>query len=296
MISNKETRKDFLDYMFKRRSGKIISYDTGYDKVNKGMPDTKGLETNKFWIIAGLSGHGKSTFVTRIEYNILKLNKNVCSLNFTLENKARKILEKNLMAEYNLTYTQLYNNSTNYDFLKDKINEVSKLDITYVEREHTVQQIEDKILSFYEQKKKEYGEDYMLLVVFDHALLTGDDGNEREVIKKLTKRFSLIRNKINCSIILLSQLNDNILTPQRLFDPSGVGHYPLHTDLFGSRTLMHDADIVTVIHRPEKLGLTKYGPRKDDCKGFTYLHNIKMRDGVESIKKLKNRLENATYD
>ena len=89
--------------------------------------------------------------------------------------------------------------------------------------------------------------------------------------------------------IILSQLNDGILTVERR-TPRRALNYPTMNDIFGSRSSYHLADYVMVLMNPEKIGYKEgeYGPKPLPVKGKIYLHLLKARDNESEVVILLN--------
>lgn len=300
IIDSRQAGRKFLKSVNDRRFNRVISLNTGFTKINDVMPDGKGFEFHRLWTIGGLSGHGKTTLMSNIERNILNLNPtvNFSILNINLENLVEDLLEKTIMDELQMPLRTLYHaNKTQYDQVKAIMEEHSKKDVSYYSGEVKDEgHLREIVLDFYEQKKAERGEDVGILVLLDHSLLVGDADNERLTLKKVSKTLQRLTRTIKCSAIMLNQLRDDIIRPERLLDPSGLSHFPTMNDIFGGRSSFHDSDFVTVIHRPEKLNIKQYGPYRDDCSGKSYLHFLKVRKGTECIKVLKNNLGHGKYE
>ena len=55
-------------------------------------------------------------------------------------------------------------------------------------------------------------------------------------------------------------MNRNIEQPERIINPTN--HYPMRSDLSTSDFIFQSSDYVIVLHRPELLGITAYGPQR----------------------------------
>ena len=73
-------------------------------------------------------------------------------------------------------------------------------------------------------------------------------------------------------------------------------HYPTRSDIFGSDSLFQASDIVMVLHRPELLGLIKYGIKNLPVTNMIYLHLLKQREGEPKILSFKNNLKFNSID
>jgi hypothetical protein len=73
-------------------------------------------------------------------------------------------------------------------------------------------------------------------------------------------------------------------------------HYPMRRDVFGGDSLFQASDYVIVIHRPELLGITAYGPSKLPVTNMIYMHILKIREGEPKILSFINNLKYNSID
>lgn len=97
----------------------------------------------------------------------------------------------------------------------------------------------------------------VMIVMFDHFALVDytDDGNERRAMSNLSKKFCMARDKLNCAVIALQQLNMDMF--QKSIKMGG----DIEPDLshFGdNRALARDADIVSALINPHMLDIAYY--------------------------------------
>ena len=112
---------------------------------------------------------------------------------------------------------------------------------------------------------------------------------ERTIIVDLYTMFNELKKSFKVAFVILSQLNRNIESPQRLLEPSQ--HYPKKADLFASDASFQFSDVVMVSINPEQLGLDSYGPQHLPVKGRLYFHWLKLREGNPCIAMMENKLK-----
>ena len=150
----------------------------------------------------------------------------------------------------------------------------------------TVEHIAETIDYFYDVIAK----GKWLIIILDHTLLVTSNGrDERTTIIDLQKLFMQIKKKPNISIIQISQMNRNIEQPERIINPTN--HYPMRSDLSTSDFIFQSSDYVIVLHRPELLGITAYGPQRQLVADMVYLHFLKNREGDLKILRFINDLK-----
>ena len=175
-----------------------------------------------------------------------------------------------------------------YDRLVDEGKKLSEYPIFYVDMPGTVEEIYMTILHFYKEKCRN-GEG--LIITLDHSILVkGKKGElERTICVELMTMFNYLKKQIKCTTVLLSQLNREVESVERVMEPSQ--HYPKKRDIFASDSLYMFSDVVTVMMNPEQLGMQSYGPRNLPVRGFLYWHVLKVREGEPQILQMLNQLK-----
>jgi len=172
-------------------------------------------------------------------------------------------------------------------------NKIKEYPIYYIDCPGTVDQIRNTIISFraLEEMKNKW-----LVVILDHTLLTKGKAteSEREIISSLQRMFMEQKKYGRISIIQLSQLNREIEDKDRINNPSL--HYPMRRDIFGSDSLFQTSDYVIVLHRPELLGIEKYGPDNEPVKDRIFMHFLKNREGEPKVLRFENNLKYNRID
>jgi len=281
-------------------NGSVPVLKTRWQKVNKSL--LGGFQFGMLYVIAGASGHGKSMFLNNLirDFTSPALNgdKPTKILHFTFEMSAemeilRRVsalskvgLDKMLQADQSLTDIEK-------TLVHDKIQQINEPNVSFVETPGNRFQIADAIWRFIEAHP-----DNKYVVTLDHTLLVTPVNGENEVqtLAELGKLFIQLRKEYGVMVLLLSQLNDKIESEQRRNPDSPALHYPLKTDIHGSKQLYHAADVVMVIHQPCLLGLTHYGRNNIPTQNLIALHCLKNRHGQASIVLLKNNLRHGTFE
>lgn len=277
-----EAATEIVEYITHRRSGIVKSLKTRWSKFNRQCMG--GIEPNAIYSIAGISGSGKSSFANSLETDLFELNKNesFIVLNFNFEMLSSRQVGRKLSYKLSKTTSELYSASNtddsyrisdrDFESILEQAEQIKKYPIYYVDCPGTVDEIRNTIKSFQslEQMKGKW-----LVVILDHTLLTkGLSGeSEREIISNLQRMFMERKKYGKISIIQLSQLNREIEDKDRVNNPNL--HYPMRRDIFGSDSLFQASDYVIVLHRPEILGISEYGPKKLPVKNMIYMHFLK---------------------
>jgi replicative DNA helicase len=293
----RSTQATIHNYM----DGKIPVMKTRWEKVNKML--LGGMQFGMVYIIAGASGHGKSMFLnnllrdfTTTAYN--KFNKPVKILHFSFEMSAEMELLRRLssLAEVPLDrmlHADVALNDVERVMIEDKLRQIDEPSIYFVETPMNRIQIAQTVSHFVQQ----HG-DCHYVICLDHTLLVTPMAGENEIqtMAELGKISIEMRKRFGAMILLLSQLNDKIEGDKRRDPDSPNLHYPLKTDIHGSKQLYHAADVVMVIHQPSLLGLESYGRKNLPTRNLVALHCLKNRHGQAAIALLKNNLRHGTFE
>ena len=284
--------QEAINYIAGRREHNITSLKTRWIKFNKQCMG--GIEPNTVYTIAGISGSGKSSMANLIQTDIIDLNPNedVIVLTFSLEMVGFRQVGRTLSNKLRRTTSTLYSSETDLDenTFKDVINvsnQLKKYPIYFVDNPSTPTQVNNIIQWFYNKYVKDTNKHFV--IIYDHALLTKQEGSTIETISELERVFIQAKKLPLTSIIQLAQMNRNIEQPERINNP--MSHYPMRSDLSSSDAIFQASDYVLVIHRPEILNIQEYGPNHLPVNNKVYLHMLKNRDaGKPCILEFENDL------
>ena len=284
--------QEAVNYIAGRREHNITSLKTRWMKFNKQCMG--GIEPNTVYTIAGISGSGKSSMANLIQTDIIDLNPNedVIVLTFSLEMVGFRQVGRTLSNKLRRTTSTLYSSETDLDesTFKDVINvsnQLKKYPIYFVDNPSTPTQVNNIIQWFYDKYVKDTNKHFV--IIYDHALLTKQEGSMIETISELERVFIQAKKLPLTSVIQLAQMNRNIEQPERINNP--LSHYPMRSDLSSSDSIFQASDYVLVIHRPEILNIQEYGPNHLPVNNKVYLHMLKNRDaGKPCILEFENDL------
>ena len=285
--------QEAINYIAGRRDHNIVSLKTRWEKLNKQCMG--GIEPNTIYTFAGISGTGKSSLCNTITTDIIDLNpdREIVVLNFSLEMVGFRQIGRTLSSKLRKTTSTLYSSETDLDDETfSKVIAVSKqlkeYPIYFVDDPGTPMQIEQTINSFYEKYVKGTGKHFV--ITYDHTLLTKQIGSTIETASELEKVFIRVKKLPLTSIIQIAQMNREIEKPERINNP--LAHYPMRSDLSSSDAMFQASDYVFVLHRPEILNITEYGPNRLPTANKVYMHLLKNRDaGKPCILEFENDLQ-----
>ena len=284
--------QEAVNYIAGRREHNITSLKTRWMKFNKQCMG--GIEPNTVYTIAGISGSGKRSMANLIQTDIIDLNPNedIIVLTFSLEMVGFRQVGRTLSNKLRRTTSTLYSSETDLDesTFKDVINvsnQLKKYPIYFVDNPSTPTQVNNIIRWFYDKYVKNTNKHFV--IIYDHALLTKQEGSTIETISELERVFIQAKKLPLTSVIQLAQMNRNIEQPERINNP--LSHYPMRSDLSSSDSIFQASDYVIVIHRPEILNIQEYGPNHLPVNNKVYIHMLKNRDaGKPCILEFENDL------
>lgn len=287
---------EIIEYIKERRTGNTISLRTRWQKFNDLCMG--GIEPQTIYTIAGISGSGKSSFANSLETDLFDHNPDVdfCVLSFNFEMLSSKQVGRKLSSKMDKTTRELYSGVSSTKLSDEDItsieqhaSNIKKYEIYYVDKPGNVEDIRGTIEYFQQGIAK----GRWLVVMLDHTLLTrGKSGeSERVTLSDLQKMLMEVKKSEDSktTIIQLSQMNRNIEDKERISNNSL--QYPVRSDIFGGDSVFQASDYLFVLHRPDILGIDRYGPRFINPEGYVFLHFLKNREGELSVIKFRNNLK-----
>lgn len=272
------------------RSGKQLGLYCRYPRLNGAM--SKYWRFGKVTLIGGMSSSGKSTLLNILEddFTNTELNKGftekVIVLAFKYEMEGVDEVLRNVSGKLNKSYSALisseytkdkgYNNVSDSEFetISIELDKLKSKPIYYVEIAGNLSQLRETYLAMKDKFKEA-----KFIVSIDHTLLSKKLNESTDAELMQATAFEAIRlKKEGVMVLLIGQLNANIEDVKRRENPQL--HYPIKTDIHCANQLFWACDNVMVFHRPELLGIKKYGSNKKDTNKLIHLAFIKGRFGT----------------
>lgn len=303
IISSKEAVEQLRNYTEKRSTGEIKSLLTPWKSLNKR--GINGLEWFSIITAAGMSGSAKTAWASILETSLFELNPNekFACFNHTYEMKAYKLMGRKMSSKLNKSTSELYSADKpfdNFEKFDEEAKKLSKYEVYYLEEYETPMGIKNSFVQLYYQLNPDYKEKSIhehkgLVFILDHSILVKMDkeNNRLEALHNLCEVFNDLKKKYKGLFIILSQLNRSIEASERRDENKNqILHFPTKADIYGGDSLYQFSDIVFIIHRPEMLNLTRYGPDEWETKDKIFFHYLKVREGEPGIAIMKNDLKN----
>jgi len=313
--TRKEVREEALKIIELERSGKQLFLKTRYNFLNAALG--KGFRFGQVYLLAGLSGHGKSTLLNIFCNDFLNkdLNKDVYydyfipyfAFEMMPENEEIRVLSSKTGKSFlSILSSEINKETGEYDKLCDEEFEVIKqllkedddFKLYYYSNPMTIKSLliqiryahRDYFLKLKETKPNIEAKDIRFVAMIDHTLLVEADKGDSvlDLIANLGKMAIKLKKAGNC-IVFLGQLNNEIENENRILKP--LLHYPRKSDIYAQAQLFNACDCVMIIHCPEMLGIIYYSMEELYTKGLLHLLILKQRFGTIGSIFLKKEFE-----
>lgn len=270
-----------LAEMKSRMTGDVKSLITPWNGLNRAI--LNGLDFHSMTVIGGRSGSGKTLICDQLIRQCFDLNPHLDLqvLQFSLEMVGRngKIREFSSITKKSYQYLcSAEQEDVNLDdetFKKcyDHAKKASKLPINVIEMSMTVPEFVNQVELFmrsnilgYVTSKKTSNKKPVYkptIVTLDHTILLKRLPGQQlmEMLSDLGEACTMLKKRYPIAFILLSQLNRDILRPERN-EPGKYGNYILDSDLFGSDAILQHCDTFIGITRPALRFIREYGPER----------------------------------
>ena len=292
----------------RERQGKQLGLKVRWNGLN--IANRKYFRFKQIYLLAGLSGHGKS-FLDNIILNDFMDLKNINKdykgkplvLYFCYEMTAEDELIRTLSTKMNVSYNRILSSewdstTKTYEGLTEKeletafshLHSIGNRPMFYFETAGNLLQLEATVKHYDDLYKKERD----IIVAIDHTLLSEKltEKTELELMANTGKTAVRLKKKHNAMVLMLGQLNNNIEDFKRITNPRG--HYPIKSDIYAAGQIYNACDTVMTIHQPALLKISNYGEKKMNTKNLVHLQILKARHGHVGSIFLENRLNEGT--
>lgn len=263
---------DEIEAQMNGACGGITGLTTGFDELDIR---TGGLQPADYVVIAARTSTGKTAFALNIcDHVAIKLRLPVAL--FSLEMAARKISRRMLYARARVNAELMRSrgpDSLEIQRIRDAAYDLAKAPII----------IEDEYrmgihrLAQRARRIKDQHPDLACIVIDYLQKIRGESWrsqrDRRLEIEEVSSEINALKKELNIPIIVLAQLNRNTEKRQ---DPR-----PKMSDLEGSGSIEQDADLITLLYRPERY--EDDVAKKAELRGQAELIIDKNRDGAISV-------------
>lgn len=284
-----EVLQEGLRYIQDRRQGKIKSFRTPWDGLNKA--GVGGIEWNSLITIGARPASGKTMFTSQIlkESRILNPTQDFNILEFQFEMGEKQQGARAFAAETALDYDRVLSTNKQLDDFayemmvkyaeENKVLEQAGIQRLVISTPLSHKNIEKAIHTWYNALGGK-----PMIITIDHSWLIKREPDEREKLTTLynaTETLMKIKNELPVIIFMITQLNRNIEDVSRR-TPGNIANYPTSGDVFGGDALQQGSDMVIALSRPYTMNIGVYGPKeyavsKDDI----FVHVLKARNSSD---------------
>ena len=303
--SSKKASEDAKQQVLDERKGEQFGLYTRWAGLNKAT--RKYVRFGNVYLLAGLSGHGKSLVLNMLQNDFLD-TKNIIDkkgnilykalnsgfiykpmvLHFCFEmsavNEMLRSVSNRIKKSYNYILSSDYNSTMdNYNtitedeliYINNELDSLGKRPMYFFETSGNLIQIFDTV-SWFHQKYP----NHKFIISIDHTLLTEkkDEVTDIELMANTGRLGIALRANFGDMVILVGQLNNEIEKTERRTKIEL--HYPQKSDIYAQGQLYNAADTVWTIHRPELLKIAKYGLQKKATNDLLHYQVLKARHGV----------------
>lgn len=260
------------------QSGEIKPVSTGIEWLDKIL--LGGLLPSTILTLGGLSNHGKTHMLQRIENNILDVYDDVVLLRCNWESTVYKLLLRKIKEKTGAGITEILYNTPKgktLEEIKSICNQERRDGLYYLEETTTPNEFYKAVSGFLREEGYDaQGKPKRVLVSIDHVGLV--KGREKASIDGLFEMMNILKKEhpFVMFIPLIQMGREKILNRKNDI----MSHQPNQTDFYGSDQLFQLSDAVVAVFNPYKIGVEgkymKFGKHR-----YTYIDPQFIVDGGE---------------
>jgi len=270
----KET-KTYIEELSKR--------DTTFSGVPSGFTEldrmTSGWQPSDLIIVAARPSMGKTAFVLSMARN-MSVEHNVPIAFFSLEMSAQQLATRLIVSETGIDSNKIKTGKLSVEdwmTIEEKTNKLSAAPI-YIDDTAGISLTELRAKC----RSLKIQHDIQIIIIDYLQLMTGSPetkANREQEVSQISRGLKGLAKELNVPVIALSQLNRAV--------ESRNTKRPQMSDLRESGAIEQDADIVILIHRPEKFGLDPIAQDGSHVEGLAEIIIEKYRNGPTGIVDLQ---------
>jgi len=242
---------------------RLVGVDTGFPRLNEY---TGGFQCGDLIVVAGKTGHGKTSFAMNCVGNVARHGHSVGV--FSLEMSQNEVAERLLQSEARFDITKIYRDrltAIDWKQLNDGCQRLYNQNIIICDTGGI--SISELIL---QAKRMKRDHDIKLLVV-DYLQLVSAPAESRQMeVSKVGRLLKALAKNLNIPLMALSQFS------RKIDERRGE---PMLSDLRESGSIEQDSNIVLMLYNPHEFGETKDYGYGDDNKYIRELIVGKNRSG-----------------
>jgi replicative DNA helicase len=277
-----EAMKQIYELSLKKKS--FSGVPSGFTRIDH---ITSGWQKSDLIIIAGRPSMGKTAFVLAMARNTA-IDFNIQVAIFSLEMSAVQLVNRLIVSETEIYAEKIRNGKLSQSellYIEEKISSLSQAPV-FIDDTPAISILE--LNSKCRRLKKQNEKLELIIIDYLQLMTTGTDMkvNREQEVSIISRSLKSLAKELNIPIIALSQLNRAVETRTE--------RRPQLSDLRESGAIEQDADLVLLIHRPEKYG-REVDEYNNSLKGIAELIIAKHRNGATGEVRLKFREEFAKF-
>lgn len=257
--------------------------DTTFSGVPSGFTDldrmTSGWQPSDMIIVAARPSMGKTAFVLSMARN-MAVDHNVPIAFFSLEMSSQQLATRLIVSETEIDSNKIKTGKLSIeDWMKieEKTNKLAAAPI-YIDDTAGISLTELRAKC----RSLKIQHDIQIVIIDYLQLMSGSPEtrtNREQEVSQISRGLKALSKELNIPVIALSQLNRAV--------ESRNNKRPQMSDLRESGAIEQDADIVILIHRPEKFGLEPIDQNGNHIEGLAEIIIEKYRNGPTGIVDLQ---------
>jgi replicative DNA helicase len=234
--------------------GQLTGIPTGFADLNR---ITNGLHSGEFVVVAARPSVGKTTLALNMLHHICHVERRPAVL-YSLEMRAEQIVS-NLLCIHNKLDTQDFRrgtlNDTQWEDIERSIDDLADLPL-YIDDTPAL-----RVGDLRARARRMYHQNQVELIVVDYLQLVrpGRSRDSRAVeVAEISAGLKALARELEIPVIAVAQLNRSVEKEDRR---------PRMSDLRESGAIEQDADVIMLLHRPDRPGSNGFdsdGPGEND--------------------------------
>lgn len=258
-----------------------VYLETRSEPFNKAL--NKGLVFGNSLLVAGMSGVGKSYFITQLINDLVNnvdVQKNILifSTISPIKQKAR-LVSNTLKISYNSVFKKQLDEkggydeiNTNEEEIKEQMIKQQELPIWFSDKESSINSLEELVNQFHQNE----GGNTIVIIDDLYSLRKDNERDDFEFANNLAHLINRLR-KQKILVIATCKLNDKIEQVERIVNYRF--HYPTKSDIYMSSNLCWAFNDIFILNRPDLLGIVKYGEELKESTDLVHLKKVKTNEG-----------------
>jgi len=276
-------------YIDERRKGIIKSCKTGYRKLDKAL--LGGIEWGSVISIGARPSIGKTAYSSAIIRGILKSNNisDIEILDFIWEMSGRSMIIRDISSEINMSYSEIISADDESPVTDEKMVEIERILNSYSKFPWFIQENPKSTREFKDiiQRRVKSDPYKKRIVRVDHTILAKQSADEPSQVIMLQNLLNVcveLKKQSDIIFMLLTQINRDFEDRQ---EDGTSNAFPRQSDVFGGDAVAQSSEVLILLNRPAKYGISYYGDRPNgkviEVPSTIFAHIVKSRNSEPDL-------------